>query len=121
LASGALVGALLADGGGGDDDQLAWAAMVAPGGDEVGEVWRSGEDEATLVVSVPAWTEVPAGGPRYALRLELADGEVREVGDFALGDGRSSWGVTTDVEADAITAVSVVDETGRVWCTGRLA
>jgi hypothetical protein len=106
----------LGDGGGEDD--LAWATMVAPGGDSVGEVWRYGEDEAALFVSVPAWAQLDEGGPRYALRLELADGETMDVGDFGLGDGTSSWGVSTDVDAETIAAVSVVDDTGRVWCTG---
>lgn len=120
LAVGTLIGAQLADGGG-DEAGLEWASMVAPDGEEVGEVWRYGDDDATLVVSVPAWADVPTGGPRYALRVELAGGETTELGDFVLGDGRSSWGVTTDLDADAITAVSVVDDTGRVWCTGQFA
>ena len=120
---GAAAGALLGGRGGSDDGEtLDWAAMVAPGGDEVGEVWRYGDEEATLVVSVPAWAEIEGtDGPRYALRLALEGGGTVEVGDFGRGDGRSSWGVTTEVAADAITAVSVVDDTGRVWCTGDLA
>jgi len=120
LAVGTLLGAQLA-GRGDDAGGLEWAVMAAPGGDEVGEVWRYGDDGATLVVSVPAWAALPTGGPRYTLRVDLEGGRTTELGDFALGDGRSSWGVTTDLDADAITAVSVVDDTGRVWCRGEFA
>lgn len=113
LAVGLLVGA--GDDGGG----LASAAMVAPDGETVGEVWRSGGDDATLVVSVPAWAEVEGtDGPRYSLRVDLAGGGAVEVGDFGLGDGSSSWGTTAPVAAESIASVSVVDDTGRVWCTG---
>ena len=59
--------------------------------------------------------------PRYALLLELAGGDTVEVGDFGLGDGVSSWAVPTDLDGGDIRAVSVVDDTGRVWCTGRFA
>jgi hypothetical protein len=120
LVVGLGVGFLL--GGGDGDSELASAPMVAPGGESVGEVWRYGGDDATLVVSVPAWADIEGtDGPRYALRLDLADGDTVEVGDFGLGDGTSSWGITAAVEAESITAVSVVDDTGRVWCTGTFA
>ena len=117
--AGLAAGFLLAERGDDDGSELASAAMIAPGGDAVGEVWRYGSDEATLFVSVPAWADIEGtDGPRYALRLELDDGEIVEVGDFGLGDGTSSWGLTAAVDADTIAAVSVIDDTGRVWCTG---
>lgn len=117
LGAGLLVGS-----GGGDSGELASAAMVDPDGETVGEVWRSGGDEATLVVSVPAWADIESrDGPRYAFRLELDGGGTVEVGDFGLGDGSSSWGVDAPVAAESITAVSVIDDTGRVWCTGTFA
>jgi hypothetical protein len=115
LAAGLLLADDATEGGG----ELATATMIAPDGDAVGEVWRYGDDDAALVVSVPAWAEVDAGGLRYALRLELADGETVEVGDFTL-DGSSSWGTATSQD-QPITSVSVVDETGHVWCTGEFA
>jgi hypothetical protein len=119
VACGVLAGHLMTDGGGEGDGELAWTSMVAPGGEQVGEVWRYGADEATLVVSVPAWADIDGtDGPRYAVRLALEDGGRVDVGDFALGDGTSSWGLTTPVDAGSITAVSVIDDTGRVWCTG---
>ena len=102
--------------------QLASATMETTGGDAVGEVWRYGGDDAVLFVSVPAWSDIAFAGPQapsYALRLELGDGTTTEVGDFTLGGGRSSWGMATGVDGADIAAVSVVDDTGHVWCTGR--
>ena len=123
LVLGIGVGLLVAGGADGSTS-VASARMAAPDGEVVGEVWRTGEADAAVFVSVPAWAGIDAVGPdalRYALRLELVDGEEVEVGDFDLGDGVSSWAVPTDLDGDDIRAVSVVDDTGRVWCTGRFA
>jgi hypothetical protein len=118
LLAGLAAGFVLGSAGEGEAD-LAWATMHSPEGEAVGEVWRYGEDDATLVVSVPAWAEIEGeDGPRYALRLDLTDGDTVEVGDFALGTGTSSWGVNAPVAAGSIESVSVVDDTGRLWCTG---
>ena len=117
LAAGFLLG-----GRGAGESELAWATMRSPDGESVGEVWRYGEDDATLVVSVPAWAEIEGeDGPRYALRLALDDGDTVEVGDFGLGTGTSSWGVNAPVPAEDIESVSVIDDTGRLWCTGTFA
>ena len=123
LTVGVAVGLLAARGDEGSTS-LATARMAAPDGEVVGEVWRTGEADAAVFVSVPAWAQVEdsgTGAPRYTLRLELADGETIEVGDFGLGDGSSSWAVPTELDGDDIRAVSVVDDSGRVWCTGRFA
>jgi hypothetical protein len=101
---------------------VATARMEAPDGATVGEVWRTGEPDAVVFVSVPAWAGIDTVGPdapRYALRLDLAGGDTVEVGDFTLGDGVSSWAMPTELDGEDIRAVSVVDDTGRVWCTGR--
>jgi hypothetical protein len=96
--------------------------MRSPEGESVGEVWRYGGDDTTLVVSVPAWADIEGeGGPRYSLELALDDGGTVEVGDFGLGTGTSSWGVNAPVAAGDVESVSVVDDTGRVWCTGTFA
>ena len=121
LLAGLVAGFALGSGGE-DESELAWTTMRAPDGDQVGEVWRYGGDDTTLVVSVPAWADIEGeGGPHYALRLELEDGDDLEVGDFALGAGTSSWGVNAPVAASSIESVSVVDDTGRLWCTGTFA
>ena len=123
LLLGIGVGLLVAADGDGATS-VATARMEAPDGETVGEVWRTGEADAAVFVSVPAWAGIDTTGPdapRYALRLELADGDTVEVGDFALADGVSSWAVPTDLDGGDIRAVSVIDATGRVWCTGRFA
>ncbi len=115
---------LLAAGEPDGSSSVTSARMAAPDGEVVGEVWRTGEADAAVFVSVPAWADIEAVGPdapRYYLRLELAGGDEVDVGDFALGDGVSSWAVPTDLDGGDIRAVSVVDDTGRVWCTGRFA
>lgn len=123
LVAGIGLGLLVARDGAGTTS-VATARMEAPDGAPVGEVWRTGEADATVFVSVPAWAGIDGFGadaPRYALRLELVSGEEVEVGDFALGDGVASWAVPTDLDGEDIRAVSVIDDTGRVWCTGRFA
>ena len=123
LVVGVGVGLLAAPDGDGATS-VATARMEAPDGETVGEVWRTGEADAAVFVSVPAWAGIDAVGPqapRYALRLELEGGETVEVGDFGLGDGVSSWAVPTALDGEDIRAVSVVDDTGRVWCTGHFA
>jgi hypothetical protein len=124
LGAGLAVGA--GDGANGSDGStLATASMESPAGEQVGEVWRYGDDgDAVVFVSVPAWADVDVVEPmgrRYTLRLELEGGDTVEVGDFALGGGVSSWGVSTRVDSAQIVAVSVVDDTGHVWCTGHFA
>jgi hypothetical protein len=118
LGAGLLVG----QDSGGDGPELASAPMKATGGETVGEVWRYGGDDAVLFVAVPAWSDVAFAGPQapsYSLRLELADGRTTEVGHVTLGGGQSSWGIATDIEGADIAAVSVVDDDGQAWCTGR--
>jgi anti-sigma factor RsiW len=103
-----------------ETDNLASAPMEAPDGDAVGEVWRFGDEDAVVFVSVPAWADLdPTGSTAYSFRIEAPDGTATEVGSFTLGDGRSAWASTTDLDGDEIAAVSVVDDAGRVWCTGR--
>jgi hypothetical protein len=98
LLAGSVAGFLIAERSPSDSGEIATAKMEAPSGDDVGEVWRYGDSDATLFVSVPAWADIEGeGGPRYALRLGLDDGERLEVGDFGLGDGSSSWAVSADV------------------------
>lgn len=100
------------------------AAMTTAAGRDVGAVWRHDGEPSWLFVSVPAWSrwEDPTGEPlRYRLRVELDDGRRVEVPDVALDEGDGSWGTTTTLDVNAIRAVSIVDDTGRVWCTGRFA
>jgi len=120
LVAGGVATGLAVEGPGGASSTLEQAAMVTPDGRRVGEVWRYGEDDAAvLFVSVPAWAEVdPADAPGYALRLDLAGGDSVDVAEFSLDGEQTSWGASTELPGDDIEAVSVVDDTGRVWCTG---
>ncbi len=100
---------------------LAEAPMATPSGERVGEVWRYGNDDAVVVVSVPAWAGDAAPTISYSLRLDLANGDTVDAGALELDGTGSSWGTSTGVDGGEIAGVSVVDDQGRVWCSGRFA
>jgi hypothetical protein len=105
-----------------DAESLAEAPMATLSGERVGEVWRYGNDNAVVVVSVPAWAgDDSPSHDRYRLRLDLADGGTADLGPLELDDAGSSWASATGVEGDEIAGVSVVDDRGLVWCSGRFA
>jgi hypothetical protein len=99
------------------------ADMITPSGRDVGDVEVYGDDPAWVLVSVPQWRRWDEEGGRaasYSLRIELISGERLEIDDVDLGrDG--AWGTTTTLDPARISTVSIVDDSGRVWCTGSLA
>ncbi len=104
-----------------DASNLAAASMITPTGHDVGSVWRYDGDRSWLFVSVPGWTvwDDPDGPAReYRLRAELDDGTRADLGPVEFGSRDGSWGTTTDLDVTHLRTVSVVDDTGHVWCTG---
>ncbi len=104
-----------------DASNLAEASMITPTGHDVGSVWRYDGDRSWLFVSVPGWTvwDEPDGSAReYRLRAELDDGTPVDLGQIQFGGRDGSWGTTTDLDVTHLRTVSVVDDTGHVWCTG---
>lgn len=100
------------------------AAMRTGQGREVGEVWLYDGEPAWLFVSVPGWSQwTDTGGDKlaYKVRVTLDDGARIELDDVAWQAGSGSWGATAPVDVNRVRTVSVVDTTGRVWCTGRFA
>jgi hypothetical protein len=100
---------------------VAVAEMRTERGRVVGEVTAEGEPTAVLTLDVPGWAEVverwgeaPAGS--YWLVVEQDDG-TRTMRTLAADV--DDWSMRVDAPADAITTVSMLDSSGRVWCTGR--
>jgi hypothetical protein len=100
---------------------LTAAAMHTAAGIEVGTVWRHTGDPSWVFVSVPGWRRWESGGgpPRdYQLELTLQDGRRIRIEDAPLRPADGTWATTIAVDARSLAAVSVVDTSGRVWCTG---
>jgi hypothetical protein len=124
LAALAMVaGGLVAFGGRAEEaPTVAVAEMRTGSGEVVGEASASG-DPATVVVAVPGWSDMVAswGDPEsntYWTSVELENGS-RSMS--AVHPARDSWTVEVDSPADEVVTISVLDQEGRVWCSGRFA
>ena len=98
------------------------AAMVTPSGRDVGSVRIQDGEPAWLLVSVPGWRhwdEQVGHALDYRVRVSLSDGAEMEFNDVSLSP-EGAWATTARLDPSAVSEVSVVDATGRVWCTGRL-
>lgn len=122
LVVGALAVALRSDGGA-DTEVAATAVMRTGEGQVVGEATVSGDAPAAVEIDVPGWDAMVdrwggASEAGYLLAVETSDGErtVRPAPGAGDDDG---WSVTVDAPAGDVTTVSVLDDEGRVWCTGR--
>ena len=118
LVAAAFAGGLLVSD---DGREVAEAAMVTPGGRDVGRAWRYDSDPSWVFLSVPGWEvwEDPAGSPLdYELHAELDDGTQVALGDVTFRNDGGTWATATRVDTARITSVAIVDQTGRVWCQG---
>jgi hypothetical protein len=100
---------------------VAEARMVAPSGRAVGVVWHYEDDPSWVFLSVPAWNgwDPDSGdGAAFALLATMADGSTEDLGAITFHGEHGSWATATDLDPDDMEALSVVDSTGRVWCTG---
>ncbi|HEX6238108.1 MAG TPA: hypothetical protein VFZ68_12995 [Acidimicrobiales bacterium] len=120
-AAALLVAGLVVTFAGGDDLAVATGDMVTGRGRVVGDVTASG-DPAVVTVSVPAWGDmVERWGEEagtYSIVVEAEDGS-RTRKPILSDDG--AWTVPVDAGADDLVTVSVLDDEGRVWCSGRLS
>lgn len=99
---------------------MARATMSTPAGYEVGAAWIHEGDPAWILVSVPDWTnwnddDVSAGD--YELRIDLDGGATASVGPITFNELDGSWGTTIAVDTRQIRGVSIVDGSGRIWCS----
>jgi hypothetical protein len=101
---------------------LASATMTTPTGVDVGTVWRHPGEPSWLFVSVPGWRRWETDGAptrEYRLQLTLADGRKVTLDDTFLRPDDGTWATTITADATDVVSVSVVDDSGQVWCTGR--
>lgn len=111
-------GGLLLDVGSSAQPALAGAEMRTASGEVVGQIFLHREQPVTLFMTLPGWAEqiqrYGRSGDTYSLRIERSDGQTL-TRPVTLADD-ASWATTLDVDADAVTAVALVDSRGYIWC-----
>lgn len=105
---------------GGPEPTVASAQMVTGRGDVVGEATVRGDRHATVEVSVPGWQAIlerwdATQRTTYWLAVETRDGaRTMQVADPDIEE----WTVRVEAPAAQVASVSVLDDAGRVWCSG---
>lgn len=100
---------------------VATAEMRTGRGDVVGEATLRGDGQATIEVVVPGWQAIldrwdATHSDTYWLAVETRDGtRSLQVADPDIEE----WTVRIDAPAREVSTVSVLDDAGRVWCSGR--
>ena len=117
----AVVGLVAVVRSGTPEDEVAVAQMRTGTGAVVGDATAVGAETSVVTLDVPAWEsmvehwgEAPAGS--YWLVVEQEDG-TRTMS--ALAADVDDWSMRVDAAVDEIATVSMLDNAGRVWCTGR--
>ncbi len=118
LAVGGLVAVLPS---GTPDHQVAVAEMRTGSGAAVGEATAMGDETSVVALDVPAWDAMverwgDAPGGSYWLVVEQRDG-TRTM--RALAADVDDWSMRVDAPVDEIATVAMLDNAGRVWCSGR--
>jgi hypothetical protein len=106
----------------GGDAAVAEAAMRTGTGRVVGEASVVPGHPGAIVVSIPTWAELVRsyGEPADAtfwLSVEGPDG-TRALRPLA-ASAQAEWRVPLTSDGSPVTAVSIVDGRGLVWCTAR--
>jgi hypothetical protein len=97
--------------------------MVTSQGAVVGQVAVRGDHPAVVSMRLPGWDALVRayGNPRpgdYALTVALHDGSHHLVALGAQHDGQ--WRVQLTGRARDVDSVSIVDRSGRAWCSAQL-
>jgi anti-sigma factor RsiW len=101
----------------------ATAEMRTGRGTVVGVATVTGGEPATVEVAVPGWQETlerwdATHADTYWLAVETEDGtRTMQVADPSIEE----WTMRVDAPAAEVSTVSVLDDAGRVWCSGRFA
>ena len=98
---------------GGDAPSETTAPMTTSAGEVVGEATVHDGDPTMVDVALPGW-EFPPYVQDYWLAIELDGGE-RMMAHLTTED--TWWEVPVEAAADEVTAVSLLDGNGRVWCS----
>lgn len=113
---------ILASGVGQSDVAVASTEVRTGKGEFVGHAYLR-HDPSSIVLTVPGWMELvgrynePAE-EIYWLSVERDDGS-SDLLPLTPAPGDQSWRVSIDGPVDTVSSVAVVDDQGRVWCSGR--
>lgn len=103
----------------GEEPALATTVLRTGMGEVVGEARLQSGDPGRVVVTAPGWSDLRDryGGdePDYLLSVSFRDGSRQLV---PLAPAVSTWDVRMRASPGEISSVAIVDEGGRVWCSG---
>ena len=105
----------------GTSDPASAATDMRTGtGELVGHATLRDDDRTTVVVDIPAWSELARrygddAADTYWLAVNLTDGTRRLV-PLPTRTGQP-WEVAINSDPDDVTAVGIVDVQGRTWCS----
>lgn len=104
---------------------FASAEMRTDTGEIVGHaaVQSEGQGPPALHVSAPEWLDrldrYGRAPKSYSVLVEHEDGTDELLP--AVFDDDATWSTTLDTAADTVAAISIIDDTGRVWCSADFA
>jgi hypothetical protein len=101
-------------------DPVAAASMRTDAGATVGTGFLHRGTPAWIVVTVPGWDrqlQANYAPSTYGVRIERRDGSTSVTP--ASFDANGTWAGSVTHPADEIATVAIVDDRGRVWCSGR--
>jgi hypothetical protein len=106
---------------GSDDARTQVAAMQASSGQVVGDVSLT-HDPAKAVLTIPDWVGLVRGyggtvDAPYWVAIQTSDGS-RELARLPSPD-QQPWTIALDHDPSTVVSVSVVDNSGTVWCTAQ--
>jgi hypothetical protein len=104
-----------------DTAAFASTTMRTPTGQEVGVASIPADRPGWIMLSIPGWQRELAArydaGHSYSVRIERVDGTWIEIARPVGADG--TWITALDPASTRVDAIRVVDDQGRVWCSGR--
>jgi hypothetical protein len=101
-------------------DPVAAAMMRTNAGATVGTGFLHRGTPAWIVVTVPGWDrqlQAKYAPTTYSVRIERRDGSTSVT--HASFDANGTWAGSLSRSVDEVATVAIVDDRGRVWCSGR--
>jgi len=104
------------------DPAIARADMRTPQGAVLGRVELLDDDPTLLSIALPDWSQQDGYAPpgdNHVVVVATDDG--RQFRYRVPLSADTSWSSTIDGSIDSISSVSIIDDTGRVWCSAVFA